>query len=135
MNNQLSLVANYGALPPAVLPHPARLTFFDILPIGLTCLCLIVAFITFLIHKRNPKISMFIPSSMLIISAILAFLVLVPLPLKKICDFSSVNNSITNCESIYLTGWKRFVEITTSTDKRSIIPRRRGGIFPMGTIN
>lgn len=135
MNNLLPQQSYSGAMPPAVLPRAVGLTLFDVLPIGLIVLCLVVAFITFLVHKRNTKISTFIPTSMIIISAIFAFLFLVPLPLKKICDFSPVDGAVTNCESIYMTGWKRFVEINQSMDKRSIIPRRRGGIFPTGTIN
>lgn len=132
INNQIGQIT-VNSFQPAVMPRTSAPTLLDNLPLVLIFLCLTLMFLTFLIHKRNKNVSMFIPVSTAIISAVLAFLFLVPLPFKRVCDFSPVDGPLTNCEKIYITSWSRFVEIINTKDTRSVIPRQYG-IFPAGRV-
>lgn len=132
MNNQIAQITRNGLPESYVGPLYFEKPYLQSLPLYLILVVLLLAIGSYFAFKKR-KISMFIPVSMVVISVALVFLYLVPLPLKKMCDFSPVDGPLTNCESINITGWSRFVEIITTKDTRSVIPRQHG-IFPTGRV-
>jgi hypothetical protein len=115
-----------------LLPDTSDLMIW--LPLSLIAFCIISFSVSFYMHTKNKKITLFIPISMLVISICLALLFLVPLPLQKSCYFSPVDETPTDCKSLYMTAWTRFLNFSRYNDKRYFVPKP-DGIFVTNTVD